>query len=982
MPTTLIRAIFRAIIVLTVASAALALPPTIASASVNAVSRAAYRSDVGDVSLSLHASPASLDLGGGSATLTTTLSGTKGGPFDSFTVTLPKGASVVPKTSHWGDAWVADPVTSSGKAVFNGPFLVDGSELTFDVALDAESGNRVVSILGNVGSAQVGNAPTPTDGSNPATATVNVDTAPTAEGFSFSTPPGVGARGNLAALVGDADGDPLKVSDLKGPSHGAVTVEGLLLTYTSEVGYEGPDSFTYVVSDGRGGAAAGDVKVTVDPKATPPADPRSQKLDFADPGALVVGDVVALEARAESGLRVMFSSGTPKVCEVVEDRLVALAEGECSVTARQDGDAEWAPAEPVSRAVKVAAGSPVDPEDRSPQSIGYSQPSAGVVGDVVGLDVWATSKLDVTLTNLSPDVCVLKGLTVSLVAKGQCQLTASQPGDDTWAPADDVTISFGVEPTKGPVDPSPQSIDHSQPSAGVVGDVLDVDVRASSGLGVSLTSLTPEVCTVEGLTVTLVAKGQCQLTASQPGDDTWAPADDVTISFGVEPAKGPVDPSPQAIDLSVPATLLGLAPYDVDAAASSGLPVELAVTDGGCTLDGVTLTPASSGVCTLAATQPGNDEYEAAEPVSVDIAFVVPADDSAEADGAGSVLVAVLGNDPDGVDLDEVGTPDHGMAVIEGSRVRYTPGANFRGTDVFSYTVTRGGRSAEATVTVAVGNQAPLLQGARVAQLAGTSASVVLTPEDPNGDAVELSAVSRDRRLSVRVAGDKITVSAAPEASGDATVVVTATDSGGASTRAVVRTRITPLAPVGVTRTLSQDGTTVRWTRPATVGATFEVLLDGEVVCRTARSSCTITQVAGPQLPMSVRTVGRDDTRSVRTAALLSGHGQVLVTTVYFASGSDRLTAKDRRILSAAIRDIHAFGFLNAHVDGYTDSDGGWTFNLALSKRRTKAVADFLRESGDVASTEAWHGEMDPAAPNRTRGGKAMNRRVEVLVTY
>ena len=541
---------------------------------------------VSDLSLALAASPTKLDLGGGTATLTTTVSGTKGGSFDSFSMTLPSGASVKPGTSSWGSTPVSDPVVSGGRTVFSGPFLVDGSALTFDVLFDGTSGDRSVSILGNVGTTQVGGTVTPNDGSNPATASVAVDTAPTAQAYAFATPPATAAAGNVAPLVSDPDGDALTVTSVSGPSHGGVTVAGLVLTYTSDVGYVGPDAFTYTVSDGRGGTASATIDVTVDPEATPPPEPAAQTIDFAGPGDLVVGDAVVLGATATSGLPVSFTSETMDVCEVVDGQVVALSEGDCTITARQDGDADWAPADPVSR-------------------------------------------------------------------------------------------TFHVAPVDVPVDPAPQTIDYVQPDAGTVGDSLDVDVWADSGLAVTLASLTPDVCTVEGLTVTLVGEGTCQLTASQPGDADWAAADDVTISFEVAPVDVPVDPAPQTIEVPGATTLLGLAPYDIEATASSGLPVELTLTDGDCALDGASLTPAAAGTCTVEAAQPGDEQYAAAEPVTFDVEFVLPSDDVAEVHGADSVLIDVLDNDPRNLDLDSVAAPDHGTAVLDDEPPRHAFGPHF-----------------------------------------------------------------------------------------------------------------------------------------------------------------------------------------------------------------------------------------------------------------------------------------------------------------
>jgi hypothetical protein len=60
-----------------------------------------------------------------------------------------------------------------------------------------------------------------------------------------------------------------------------------------------------------------------------------------------------------------------------------------------------------------------------------------------------------------------------------------------------------------------------------------LSAAASSGLPVTIASTTTSVCTVSGSTLTLVAGGTCSLTASQPGNGTFAPATPVIRSFTV-----------------------------------------------------------------------------------------------------------------------------------------------------------------------------------------------------------------------------------------------------------------------------------------------------------------------------------------------------------------------------------------------------------------------------------------------------------------
>ena len=69
--------------------------------------------------------------------------------------------------------------------------------------------------------------------------------------------------------------------------------------------------------------------------------------------------------------------------------------------------------------------------------------------------------------------------------------------------------------------------------------------------------------------------------------------------------------------------------------------------------------------------------------------------------------------------------------------------------------------------------------------------------------------------------------------------------------------------------------------------------------------------------------------------------------------------------------------------DEHTDSDGGNSHNLQLSKARAKAVADalILHGVGTESITAKGYGENKPIASNETAEGKAINRRVELGIT-
>jgi len=68
---------------------------------------------------------------------------------------------------------------------------------------------------------------------------------------------------NVLANDFDPDGDPLVVSSVTPPQFGSVVLNpNNTITYTLGTGSPNPESFTYTISDGRGGSAGAIVTVS------------------------------------------------------------------------------------------------------------------------------------------------------------------------------------------------------------------------------------------------------------------------------------------------------------------------------------------------------------------------------------------------------------------------------------------------------------------------------------------------------------------------------------------------------------------------------------------------------------------------------------------------------------------------------------------------------------------------------------------------
>ena len=72
-----------------------------------------------------------------------------------------------------------------------------------------------------------------------------------------------GNQMNVLANDADSDGNTLAIASVTQPTHGSSSTDGSFCYYTPTPGYHGPDSFTYTITDGFGGAATANVAITV-----------------------------------------------------------------------------------------------------------------------------------------------------------------------------------------------------------------------------------------------------------------------------------------------------------------------------------------------------------------------------------------------------------------------------------------------------------------------------------------------------------------------------------------------------------------------------------------------------------------------------------------------------------------------------------------------------------------------------------------------
>ena len=103
---------------------------------------------------------------------------------------------------------------------------------------------------------------------------------------------------------------------------------------------------------------------------------------------------------------------------------------------------------------------------------------------------------------------------------------------------------------------------------------------------------------------------------------------------------------------------------------------------------------------------------------------------------------------------------------------------------------------------------------------------------------------------------------------------------------------------------------------------------------------------------------------------------------INFKYNSDVLTPESEKSVRQIARALKKYPDNKIVVAGYTDSLGDANYNIDLSQRRAKSVADQLVKEGVKPEnvTYVGHGASNPVATNKTAEGRAQNRRVELEI--
>ncbi len=239
---------------------------------------------------------------------------------------------------------------------------------------------------------------------------------------------------------------------------------------------------------------------------------KSQTITFPILPDMSYGDAdFAPGATSSSGLTVTYASSNTAVATIVSGKIHVTGVGVTTITASQTGNADWSAAPPIQRTLTVYKGD---------QEIIFDALPGKVYGNAdFAPGATAASKLAVTYASSDPSVATIVSGKIHITGVGTTTITASQAGNTKWNAALDadreLTVRKGSQVINFP----------ALPGKGFGDADFAPGATASSKLAVIYASSDESVATIVADKIHINGVGTSNITASQPGDSEWNPAD-------------------------------------------------------------------------------------------------------------------------------------------------------------------------------------------------------------------------------------------------------------------------------------------------------------------------------------------------------------------------------------------------------------------------------------------------------------------------
>jgi outer membrane protein OmpA-like peptidoglycan-associated protein len=135
-----------------------------------------------------------------------------------------------------------------------------------------------------------------------------------------------------------------------------------------------------------------------------------------------------------------------------------------------------------------------------------------------------------------------------------------------------------------------------------------------------------------------------------------------------------------------------------------------------------------------------------------------------------------------------------------------------------------------------------------------------------------------------------------------------------------------------------------------------------------------------------VAVVGAIENKMVDAATMAKGLGEkghIALYGIYFDTDKAVIKPDSKPTLDEMAKLLNGQPGMKVFIVGHTDSQGSYEHNMTLSKARADAIAAALTRSYRIARNRlftAGVGYLAPVGSNASEDGRALNRRVELVV--
>ena len=312
-----------------------------------------------------------------------------------------------------------------------------------------------------------------------------------------------------------------------------------------------------------------------------------------------------ISAYSSSSLPLSFTSSNTALVNIVgNDSLQIHGSGTVIITASQTGNGNYNPSMDVTQSFTIGYKDIVNPQ-KIGQIMSFSLIPHLTVGQTITLTATTNSSLPVYFVSENAKVTIT-GNILRADSTGAVNITAIQGGNIAYNPT--TSTQNIIIYSRTTVNKMNQIINFESIPNLTVGNTYVLQANASSSLLVTFLNSNTQILSINKNTITVLNSGIASITAIQEGNELYNP---VTVSqiFILHS----IGKRNQSISFSsIPDMTVGKNTHQLEARASSSLPITFITSNGNVTINNTIVKALHSGITIISATQPGNQDYNPA----------------------------------------------------------------------------------------------------------------------------------------------------------------------------------------------------------------------------------------------------------------------------------------------------------------------------------------------------------------------------------